>query len=209
MEKEVKMKKLSIILFAMLVIFGTASMASASFTVYTSEAAWQGALSSYFTEDFDDFTTPNVSYATVNGFIDPLPGPGVWHDVLTPGGATTTFNFSFDILAFGGNWDLYGPGGPGTNIDVVVNGTSIYEGSNTYSIYHTYSGGFWGFISTEPFDSVLLTAGADSSQWSPGSGRETYNLDKMVYSAQVPEPAILLLFGAGLLGLGLARKFKQ
>jgi hypothetical protein len=195
------MKKLSIILFALLVIFGTANMASA-YTVYdsnisaTAEADWKTAVGSWLTEDFNDATlNPEISVTTTVGSV----GGGVWNDQvkLSPP-QTTTFSFSPSIFAFGGNWDLT-PLGPGTGIAVLADGNPVGEISNDYD------GGFWGFVSDSNFTNVLLQAGSGTA--SPFN-QETFTIENMVYN-KVPEPAMLLLFGAGLLGLGLARKFKQ
>ena len=199
------MKKISVILFALMMIFGTANMASASFTVYTVQSDWETAVGSWLTENFND---GSLNYG-INGIASDFGGSigsGVWYDRVIPGTspggpATTSITFNPNIYAFGGTWDLAGPGGIGTNIAV------SYDGTDVGQILGTTSGTFWGFVADTTFSSVLLAAGNSSENAS--AVQETYTLDNMVYSGKAPEPAMLLLFGAGLLGLGLLRKFKQ
>lgn len=187
----------------MLVIFGMANIAGAYY-VTNDKGDWVDHVNalglSYLTEDFNDGSLNSGinSIVSTNGSI----GGGVWNDQVKKDVATTTFNFDPNILAFGGNWDL-SPLGPGTGIAVSADGNSIGE------IPNTNTGEFWGFVADgDPsFSSVLLQAGSGTA--SPFN-QETFKLEDMVYStSKVPEPATLLLFGAGLLGLGLARKFKQ
>jgi parallel beta-helix repeat protein len=100
----------------------------------------------------------------------------VWLDIIGdeggPNGPTkTTWQFTPPIYAYGGNWNLAGPGGPGSAIEVYVNQTLVGI------IPNTYSGQFWGFVSTELFSNVLLQEGAAPSGW-----RESYEMDNMVYA---------------------------
>ena len=196
------MKKISIILFALLVIFGMVNMASATFTTYDNDkSGWATATGSYLTETFSSSSlNPGISVSTLFGSVS----GNVWYDRVgkSPGTVlTTTFSFSPTIFAFGGNWDMT-PYGPGTGIAVYADGNFVGE------IANTDNGQFWGFTSTTDFTNVALKAGSGTS--SPYY-QETFTLDNMVYnsSATVPEPTLLLLFGAGLLGLGFARKFKM
>ncbi len=106
----------------------------------------------------------------------------------------TTWSFTPQITAYGGNWDLAGGGGSGNSLGVYVdNLTNPVE-----FIPSSYNGGFWGFTSDTPFSKVLLKGGT-------GTNQQTYQLDNMVYSP-VPLPGTLGLLSSGLLGLFFFRR---
>ena len=152
-----------------MIIILAGSVAGAATTIYTSRTAWESAVGAYQEEFFDDaILNPGVSVVSSVGYIT----DGVWWDRLAPPyeNTTTTWQFTPAIYAYGGNWDLAGPGGLGTSVAVSINGVSVGQ------ILNTYSGQFWGFVSTEPFSSVLLKSGS-----TPGSA-ETYEMDNMVYA---------------------------
>ncbi len=159
-------KRSLLILFLVILVAG---IAGASTTVYTSRAEWEIVLGAYEEEFFDDdILNPDLSVVTDAGHVT----GGVWRDELTPQEEqTTTWQFTAAVSAFGGYWNLAGPGGEGTSIAVSIDGNSVGE------IPNTYSGQFWGFISTEPFSSVYLHSGS-----TPGIA-ETYEMDNMVYAA--------------------------
>jgi hypothetical protein len=174
------MKKLiGIILAVSLLTIGSVTgiaLASPVFTVYDNDwSGWESAVSPYYlTEDFTDATlNPEVSVSSDNGYVDTM--NGVWWDQLVRpdyGKTTTNWTFSVPIKAFGGTWDLAGPGGPGSNIQVLtVFGTWIEVGV----INRTSSNAFWGFVSDVPIVQVHLQAYNDEG-WC-----ETYELDDMVY----------------------------
>jgi hypothetical protein len=172
------------------ICFVLAGTASADVTVYNNDwSGWQSAVGAYQTEDFTDATlNPGLSVVSDNGYVDT--STGVWWDRLEVSSphTTTTWQFATPQLAYGGNWNTAGPGGPGAGIAVEINGswTSVGE------ISRNSAGAFWGFVSTDPFTAVLLQSGSGSG-WC-----ETYEMDNMVYSV-VPVPGAVLL---GILGLG-------
>jgi hypothetical protein len=88
----------------------------------------------------------------------------------------TTWNFTPEITAYGGNWTLGGPGGSGNSLLVYID--DIYVGS----IPNSFGGEFWGFISDSPFTSVKLVGGS-------GTNQQQYSLDDMVYCVCEPDPA--------------------
>jgi hypothetical protein len=146
-----------------------------SITDYNTAASLEGALSSYSTEDFSSSVlNPGVSVTTVNGQVT----GGLWADRVVPNTASTTWAFSSAITAWGADFD-FTPGGPGTGINVTLD---LYGGSNilAHAILNPGSGqafvGFYGLVSSVPFDHVVLTAGSQ-----PGGVAETYNMDNMIY----------------------------
>jgi len=118
-------------------------------------------------------------------------------DVNLPAGRYQVYNYAGGMNGFGGWFDLAGPGGPGSSIDVYVGATFVGN------IPNTYAGQFWGFFSNiGPFTSVTFVEG-------PGSAQETYQVVDLAICPAVPVPASLLLLGSGVLGLvgiGIRRK---
>ena len=147
-----------------------------SITDYNSAASLEGALGSYSIEDFSRSTlNPGVSVATVEGQVT----GGLWADRLVPNTESTTWAFSSAITAWGADFD-FTPGGPGTGINITLD---FYGGGSllAHTILNPSSSeafvGFYGLISSVPFDRVVLTAG-------PQSGNaETYNMDNMIYGS--------------------------
>lgn len=200
------MKKLLMICVTTgLVLFFFAASAAASITTYTDRSAWEYAVN-YLTgsylfgvEFFTDATlNPGVSVvSTYPGNIDTT--KGVWSDKLVcpeyGGPTTTTWQFDSLLFGYGGNWNPGEPGGPGANISVSFDGSWTFVGE----VPNTYTGEFWGFVSTDPFSKVRLEPGSACN----GAWCETYELDNMVY-ALIPEPCTLFLLALG--GLAVLRK---
>jgi len=166
-----------------------ASTAGATITVYTDLNSWRAGLGSYETETFNDGTLDyGITVATGNGVI----ANNRWQDIVVPSGATTLWTFPHPLNAWAGDWwDLYNPGGPGTGIQVYLDGVAVPS-----EIANSTNGTFWGVTSTVPFQNVLLTAGT-----APGGLQETYYMDNMSFSV-VPAPGAILLgmFGTGVVG---------
>jgi hypothetical protein len=179
------------------------AVAAPVFWEYNSAAAWQGAVSSFLTEDFSGALNTGVSFVFNGGNHGVGVNLDVFNDRVTPnngttctlaGGCNTVWTFVQPIYAWGGFFDL-DPGGAGTGIDVFAGGFGVGVGP---SIVNTTTA-FWGFVSDTPFTTVALFADGQ------GGVQETYKLDDMVY-APVPEPGTLLLLGSGLVGLASRRR---
>ena len=176
-----------------LCMLSAVSVSAAIITVYTDKTAWQNALSGPFdTEDFNDSQlNTGVSYVSnESGHINPA--EYVYQDVLASESQNepmTTWSFTPQIVAYGGNWTLGGPGGSGNSLLIYIADTSVYVGA----IGNSYNGGFWGFISDTSFSSVKCIGGG-------GSNQQNYRLDDMVYS-WVPEPATMSLLALGALAM--------
>lgn len=155
--------------------FWAATVSSATIVVYTDKVEWQNALDGeYLTEDFaDSELNPGVSFvSTESGHINPE--QECYQDVLASQSQNepmTTWTFVPQITSYGGDWTLGGPGGSGNSLLVYIADDSLFVGS----IPNSYGGGFWGFISDEPFSSVRLVGGA-------GTNQQHYCLDDIVYS---------------------------
>ncbi|WP_256731236.1 PEPxxWA-CTERM sorting domain-containing protein [Sphingomonas sp. dw_22] len=175
-----------------------AAPAQAQITYYTNYAAFLGALGgTAVIEDFEDTTlVPGLAYASSAGNIS----GGLFNDQLIPSSQTTTFVFGGAVNAFGGFFDL-SPGGPGLGIQL----TNAPGSTLALEVPNTYSGQFWGFISNNSFQALLLTAGTQ------GGVAETYTLNNLTFGTGtpgVPEPAAwgMMIGGFGLAGMALRRR---
>ena len=173
-----------------------------NFFITTSEAEWLRLVTGLkiYTEDFEDGTADGFTITSAN---DSIAG-GELSDRIdeTSSPASTTFSFSNEIWAFGGDWDLANPSGPGSGIIVTVDGFQLAT-----EIPNSIAGTFWGFVSDTKFTNIVLTEGTQAA--SQPAAVENYDLDNVVFA--IPEPASLAIFGIGLAGLGFVgrRRRKQ
>ncbi|GAB4461064.1 MAG: hypothetical protein OHK0029_25830 [Armatimonadaceae bacterium] len=176
---------------------------SAQVTVYTDVASFQSALqagSTVFTEDFSDSSlNTGLSFSSNSG--ESVISSGRFNDRLTPG-ETTTFSFAPPVYAFGGNFDL-NPGGAGLGLRLSLD-TLGGPVTITQQVPNSYTGQFFGIISTVSFTSVNLSSGDQ------GGIAETYNLDNLLYARvstvqPVPEPGevTVALFLVSAIAIGL------
>ena len=173
------------------------SASQAAVTVYTDQSAFAAAMGTLTTEDFNDAVlVPGLSITTNAGTI----GSGVFNDRVFRGGDTTTFSFAGGARGAGGIFDLT-PGGFGQALSFTLNlsggGTELVPSEIASTV-----GTFFGFISTNRFDSFLITAGSNA-----GSA-ETYTLDNLQFGGAVPEPGtwMLMVVGFGLVGAGMRKR---
>ena len=87
-------------------------------------------------------------------------------------------------------------------------GLQLYIGNQLVAqqIANTYSGGFFGVVSTTSFNMVSVHSGSYSGF------AETHDVDNLVFTSAVPEPKTyaLMLAGLGLMGaIARRRKAKQ
>lgn len=185
--------------------------AKATLIQYTDRSAWEAAAGLLNTEDFDAIGYIYISAATgpvainsdfsiedlgtIGTYID---SGGFYHSRERNPSESSRFIWNYGITAFGGDFNLAGPGGSGSGLNLIFSsGDSDYISGNT--------NGFVGWISDTAFVSVTF------SDPEPGSPVETWEFDNMGYSAPtaapVPEPSTIILMGIGLIGMvGYGRK---
>ena len=186
-----------------------AAGAQAAITVYTSEAAFLGAVSAPGVDTFDDLTVApygDTVFRTAGAYnYQAYSATGIWG----AGGPSDFWlsnnirynpivfsNFTSGVSAFGGNFfasDVAGEHVPnGTLVLTAVDG-----GTLTYDLAGATTASFVGFVSTSPLASVSL--GTDGGAYWPTANNVVL---------AVPEPATygMLLAGIGLLGIAARRR---
>ncbi len=189
----------------LLVLFIGVASATPVITIYTERHSWDTAIAGMpwtSTETFDN----NKIHQPWLSITSDYPGQiatNRWESrVDTDPLMRDTFHFivpGITLQAFGADFNLAVPGGPGIGIRVDmwlgVGGTEYYVGEMANT---TQS--FWGFVvQGASFDYVRLSGGTQSGI------QETYWLDNLSI-AGVPEPGTYVLVGAGLLAFGLWRR---
>ena len=162
----------------------------------------------YFMETFDDailhpellsIEGPTVEIAVAPTHV--FAGTPPVLRAVVDGSTTVTFNFARPMIAFGANWDLFNPGGPGSQVTLTLLGGATY--TITDWLLNTQDGDFSGIVSETPFTQIVLSEGT-------GTGQETFEMDNLKFTAAVPEPQsyAMLLAGLGLMGF-VARRRRQ
>jgi hypothetical protein len=176
----------------------SATASHASITEYFTEASFLAAAGATELEDFNSFTlNPDLTITSLEGF----PTGSVWHDRVVLNDHSDLYSFSHDITAFGAFWDET-PGGFGQGLRFTLNLVGGGQASPASQL-DGYAGEFYGFISSQKFDSVIVSAG-----FSPGVA-ETHTLDNLRYSAGTPEPGAWALMLVGFAGLGAAVRSRR
>lgn len=178
--------------------FTTGAMA-ATVTVFSGdEAGWKTMVGNTRpTESFDSSSLiPWLSVVSTVGTVFRDANNSYWSDSLVRGQQTTTWTFQSQTTAFGGNWNL-APGNTSTSATgsgIAI--TMIFGNGGRQPLFFevpaTFMGQFFGFVSSEPFTSVLLTAG------SQGGSRESYRLDNIIFATPASVVAPGPVAGAGL-----------
>ncbi|MEJ6398108.1 VPLPA-CTERM sorting domain-containing protein [Yoonia sp. 208BN28-4] len=178
--------------FSLVAVMLAATPTAAATTFYTDRAAFDAATNPLVVEDFADTTlVTGLSVATSVGQAQ----DGIWRDRPTPVGAQTTWSFAAPVTAFGADFDL-SPGGQGTGLKFLLNGTTLLSQE-----LQNFTPTFFGFISDDPFGSLLIQAGTAPVFYIA----ETHDMDNLSFGnvlappvAPVPLPAAVWMLLAGL-----------
>lgn len=196
--------KLLMPFFAAALLLSATISAHAAVTTYSNDlAGWVANTSGSVVEDFEDTTlVPGVSITNDVGGIS----GGVFTSQISADYSwSVLFNFSSPIYAFGADWNLgedplYGGAGSNISLHIVFADNSVLDLID--AILGTTINEFWGLVSDKGITSIELLSGT-------GPGIETFGMDNLRFSNQVPEPGSLALLGVGIAGLGVARRRKS
>ncbi len=184
-------------------------------TFYPTSPSWTAAVNALGSQHWVEFFDDNVldpHIASMTGASVQISVPSVFNlSALSPlvravvdGNNALTITFSQAMIGFGANFDLNGPGGPGSQVTLGLVDGSTTTFSLANWLQNTQSGEFSGIVSVLPFTSVVLSEGT-------GCCQETFEMDNMKFAAAVPEPETyaMLLAGLGLMGFIARRRSKN
>ncbi|TFW31000.1 PEP-CTERM sorting domain-containing protein [Massilia horti] len=205
-----------LVLAAMLLLSATA--AQAGITFYTSQSAFNAAISAPGVDTFDDlsvmrYTSPMSrtagAYSYTVSSVNDLYGAGLpgdhWlsnNNLLDP---IVFSGFSGGVTAFGGNFfgsDINGMYMPNTSVTLLA--LDGYGNSISYTINNTTMNSFLGFVFDSPLASVTLTSGG--TYW-PTANNLTLGVTEV--PANVPEPGTFSLLLGGVAALGYAARRRR
>ena len=218
------MKLTNCFVISILALVCSAAPAWSTVTEFTSLAAFDAAISSETTYNFQGiapkppgylggpqtvggvtFTAPGSAAFVIDGFYQPPPfggapffsgqGPGLNSDQVLIGPSNVTATLA-GVTAIG---FFYGPGDDaGGAITATLSTGDVF----TLAVPVPYNIAlFVGFTSTTPITSVAFTE--------QGFGMDIIQFELGTAVSPVPEPATMLLLGLGMVGLAGVRRFKK
>jgi hypothetical protein len=186
--------------FCVAALLCASAAANATITVYTSESAFNAAVTNAGTDNLDDLALgpladtvlrPAGAYQYTASAPGGLWGAGVpgdtWLSTDLRGDAITFSRFTGNVSAFGGNFFGSDVGGA-----YVPNGTLTLTASDGFTLSYTLNdatqSSFLGFVSDTPLGTVTLAASPDVDYWPTANN----------VVLAVPEPTTYAMLLAGL-----------
>jgi hypothetical protein len=218
------MKPANAVLIVLIVLTLLAAPAGATMTYYSNQASWEAATSDVFTIDFNDVVVPDnpgfVDYSTtglqlhdVTFTANPATESGLWV-IMSGSGTDSVYPNAFGAGNYvrGNTWDTkyFQAALPASVNAVALRLMTVSFGS---PVTLSFSTGDTQVVTT-PSSATPIFAGFtfdESVAWVKIEATSTYAaLDDFSYSEliETPEASTLLLAGAGLLSLLLARRLR-
>jgi sugar lactone lactonase YvrE len=159
---------------AVLLVFVSGTAQGANVTVFSDNlAGWTAAAGApVIIEDFEDATLAGGLVITFGTSLPGIISGGLYHDRADSGAEINPkFTFTPAIKAFGANWNLFVPTGPGTRLKLHLTFADATEMDVATEIPNTFEGQFFGIVSDTAIVSIRFDEGGGDASV------ETFDMD--------------------------------